>query len=409
VRAAAGVVLGVLGLLLWRVPGAIQNGWWSQVPTSALIVTLQVWDDDDLFQRVRDRLTGGARALPGWEKWLLARHCSRILEKPDVTLTPSAAAPSAPGGLVIQGGGGPNQSAAIRAYMLSRFGTVQAHAQAMELLMQMGPSARPAVPALISLLDNPVDRMSALQVLEKIGPRAAAAIEPVVALTNDPLFRDYHQAFATLKAIFASTDSAMSAAERVIQSKADLFVKLDASHFIADTFPAVRSIPVFEQLMTDPDLLVRIAAARGLEKMGTRADPAVPAIAWATRDPKCPLEAVGVNVLTSIGDETAIAALAELAGDPNPEVARPAASALGTIGPRAASAVPALIRALKHPDPFVPPHAANSLGLIGSGDAMAALRELAADAGAPGSHEAGRALELIRSVARTDAPTQNPG
>jgi len=94
--------------------------------------------------------------------------------------------------------------------------------------------------------------------------------------------------------------------------------------------------------------------------------------------------------------EKAVSSLAMLAVHPDPDVARPAAAAIGLLGPAGAPAVPSLVRALLHDNPFVPPHAANSLGMIGPAaiDAVPELRRIADDHLA-GAHEAERAIQRI--------------
>jgi HEAT repeat protein len=405
-QAVAGMAVVFLALVAWRVPLAISKGWWAAVPTPALVVLLQFWDDDaqGVFQRVQGRLAANPTSLGSWEKLLLARHCGAVLDRPDAALTAPPTSIQASIAAVISGTSPAVARAASvrRAAIAARMGgpgsiaPTTTHAEALDLLMRLGPSGRPAVPALVRLLDNPSERLDALRTLQAIGPRAGHAIARVLDLTADPTFDHYRLAFDTLKALSASTDNAFQVAYRVIESERDLLVKLKAASFLIGTFPHDRTIAAFERLLKGPNATIRLVAARGLEQMGIPAIRSIPAITDATRDRTFPLAATGVSVLSSFKGH-AVSSLAELVMDPNSDVARPAAVALGRLGPAAVSAVPALIRALDHPDRFVPPHAATSLGLIGpvAGDAIPELESVVARGG-PGAKDAEWALNAIK-------------
>src|ERR1043165_2553470 len=278
----------------------MRNGWWSEVPTPALVVLLQFWDDDAVFQRVQGRMGISPNSLSAWEKLLLARHCARVLERPDVAVVPPSGQAASP-------------DPDLTGYPLDWPAPSRSHDEALQLLRMLGPGARPAVPALIRCLDEPAERGAALAILAQIGPGAGRAIGPVIALTADPDFHDYPQLFPTLKSLHASSEAALAMAVRVVKSRPELDVKREGARFIAAMASPERANLAFQQLLKEPDFGTRIAGAAGLEAMGPRATPSIPAVVLAIRDRDFPLRVAGAQVLTIIGNREAIDALGELA------------------------------------------------------------------------------------------------
>ena len=129
--------------------------------------------------------------------------------------------------------------------------------------------------------------------------------------------------------------------------------------------------------VADKNPAVRFRAIDGLAKLGPRSQAAVPALEKSLKDPSAKLRYAAAVALAGIDEEAAVKyALPVLVealkyrevfpGDEDPEdvgyrVRRPAAAALGRLGPPAATALPALNEALKDKDGEVRKNAAAAL------------------------------------------------
>jgi HEAT repeat protein len=168
--------------------------------------------------------------------------------------------------------------------------------------------------------------------------------------------------------------------------------------------------------MRDPDPRGRLAAIDALELFGTRAEPAIPALAAALGDRNKFVRWAAARTLghMALGEREALPGLVRLICDPDLDVRIGALEALRRYGPKVAAAVPALTaalgrgdtearlatlralaaigpaaepslpavaRALKNPDPRLRGEAARTLGTFGSAAApfVAALREAMED------------------------------
>jgi HEAT repeats len=102
--------------------------------------------------------------------------------------------------------------------------------------------------------------------------------------------------------------------------------------------------------LKDPGNEVRDEACSALARMGSAAEPALPALRDALRDGRSPF--VVLFAIEGIAEEsdTAVPVLAAALTHDDERLRVRAAMALGRLGPRAAPAVPALIGALKDPD-----------------------------------------------------------
>jgi HEAT repeat protein len=156
------------------------------------------------------------------------------------------------------------------------------------------------------------------------------------------------------------------------------------------------AVPTLIEALRDRDRLVRARAAQALGAIGPGAKDAVPALCALARDESDPVgeearaalariragvvpalqpflkdgdvrvRRVGVAALSRQGVE-AVPALIEALGDGDWIVRRRAARALGGIGPRARSAVPALRLLLRDDDPRVRDDVEEALERIGAG------------------------------------------
>ena len=130
--------------------------------------------------------------------------------------------------------------------------------------------------------------------------------------------------------------------------------------------PAKEAVPALLEAAGDKSDFVRALAAGALGKTGRGAKGVVPALIGMLGDKHREVRRAAATGLGDIGqaDEPVLKALiATLGKDPDSAVRVDAAQALGQLGPKAKSAVPALLRALK--DGHVQRHAAEALGRIG--------------------------------------------
>ncbi len=159
------------------------------------------------------------------------------------------------------------------------------------------------------------------------------------------------------------------------------------------------AIPSFIQLLGNRNMLIRVAAAQALSKLGSEAIPALSkAVTDNVKDDNAAIAAVyslkcigteaipalieatisvryvAVAALVSMGSKTAPALIHALEDD-NPEINAIAADILGSIGPAAKDAVPTLIPSLGNDDPKIIARTADVLGNIGPAakDAVPAL------------------------------------
>jgi HEAT repeat protein len=177
-----------------------------------------------------------------------------------------------------------------------------------------------ALPAVIRELSDPAvpGRLKALDVLETMGPDAAPAIPDLVRVTRDP----------------------------------ELFVRWSAARTLGKIGPVdtPATLPALTRLLQDVDLDVAVAAARALGYYGPEAKAAVPALIQSLKkasDGRMRLAVIAS--LKEIGTDSrpAIPALVAALTDPDLDVRRAAAEALGLFGPTAAEAAPALRAALQ--------------------------------------------------------------
>jgi HEAT repeat protein len=174
-------------------------------------------------------------------------------------------------------------------------------------LGQMGPAARPAVPALVEALRDADDvtRVLVAEVLGRIGPGAAAAVPALAEALREP----------------------------------DDPISRTAAGALEQIGPV--SVPALLGALHDQDSGVRVRAARALGAIDHRSPAAVAALTEAIRDPEAGVRVRAAEALWLIAEDPAsIAILAEVLG--NEEIApgerRGAAQVLGQIGPAARAA-----------------------------------------------------------------------
>jgi HEAT repeat protein len=209
-------------------------------------------------------------------------------------------------------------------------------AQAADALGRYGAAAQPAVPALVAALKDESEsvRWQSADALGQIGPPAAKAVSALI----DVLQHD--------------------TAETARRSSAEALGSIDAEGRAA--------VPALIQALSDQSAKVRQSAAAGLGKIGPKAKAALTALKAATKDEE-PLQIVAAEALWKIDrdSDTAMPVLLRALADGNyPGLA---AGALGTIGPAAKTAVPALAKVLRQENGYAQNCAAQALGNIGPG------------------------------------------
>jgi HEAT repeat protein len=210
----------------------------------------------------------------------------------------------------------------------------------------VGPIAAPiAVPALIDGLrdDDGWVRECAAEGLGGIGPGAAVAVPDLITLlaTEDKWVRE--TLCATLSAIGAGAATAVPALLRVLAND-DPSIRCKAIEALGNIgLGASTAVPRLLDALTDEEVNVRASAAAALCQFFSERD-----LSYYLR--MYPQIVISLSISLQ---------------DPEHQVRRSAARALGAIAPRAKDAVPLLIRALDDCHPFVRETAVEELGDIG--------------------------------------------
>ena len=225
-----------------------------------------------------------------------------------------------------------------------------ARAGATLALIKLG---KPAVPALLmTLRDNdPEARLSAVHVLGKIGPKAIPAVPLLRELlkTDSPKVRC--AAASALWAI-AHDDLVIMTLRESLQDP-DRTVRQDAAEAVGEIGPDAKlTTPLLVKLLTDKHEAVRNEAVRALGIIGPDAKAAVPSLIAIVKAAQefGPFRDSVVECIWRIGP-LGVPALVEALKDlEEARVLGMLADSLGRIGPRAQTAVPALLRLLNLPD-----------------------------------------------------------
>jgi HEAT repeat protein len=167
--------------------------------------------------------------------------------------------------------------------------------------------AATVVPLLIAALKNPGRRWSALNALANLGPAAAPAVPQVIDLLRDPDPNVRDQACLAL------------------------------GHVGPD---AKAAVPHLQKLLDDPDL--RASAIRTLGQIGPDARAAVPQLVALLRHRRDWDQELAVVALSRIGDASAVPGLVAALRD-GPEAQRAACRVLSALGPAAKAALPPLL------------------------------------------------------------------
>lgn len=207
-------------------------------------------------------------------------------------------------------------------------------ASILDLLRNIGPEAKPAIPALARVLADQgwADRWQAASILEGIGRDSKVALPALVVALHDSDWNTRAAAASALGALGPDAKGTGFALQKRLKDQ-NTTVRLQAATALWKIDEDTAVIPALVEILKDKNESVRQSACMALGRIGARAKPAVPA-------------------------------LAALLADPQETVRLSAAQALGAIGPSAHAAVPALLKALKDEAASVRELAAESLRKI---------------------------------------------
>jgi HEAT repeat protein len=199
----------------------------------------------------------------------------------------------------------------------------------------LGPAAKPAVPALIKLLDDGDDdiRETAAKGLRSIGPEAQDAISSLINHLTDP----------------------------------DVYV-CQASAAALENIPpkSAEEVPKLLRVLSAPSNAEYVTACviDRLARFGGQAKAAVPAILPFLHHDFISMRSSAADALGQIDPEAAKKALLNALDDADENIRMTAADGLGAMGPEAQDAIPALIQRLDDQDECVRAASAKALEKI---------------------------------------------
>jgi HEAT repeat protein len=236
-----------------------------------------------------------------------------------------------------------------------------------------------AVGPLRQTLDHPKAevRAAAARALGELGRTAQAAVPRLEEALHDPAKTvRLNAAEALLRADRGLNRPALQYLALALKDK-DQAHRLDSLHILADLGPrAGAAAPAFGAMISDPDAEVSKQASQALIRLGRGGAAAIPAVRQALGARGASQRRTAIETLERLGAEALdIRLFIGALDDPDVEVRKLAAVALGVCGAGAAEAVPALIRLLADADEDVRRRAVEALGRIGP-EARAALPAL---------------------------------
>jgi HEAT repeat protein len=220
-------------------------------------------------------------------------------------------------------------------------------------IVQLGPGAKPAVPALVAAMrssDDPHFRAQAAFGLGVLGPAAEVA-----AASLGDLLTDRHPdvqvgaAIALLRISPNQTKAALPALVRYL-SRAEAVYIYSAQDVLKMLGPD--AVAGLTEALKSKDLDLRRGAVRGLAMLGPAARPAVPALKQALKDEDLGVRVGAATDLAGLGvrDAELVAVLTESLTCRDQDLREQAVGTLATLEPVTKPAAPALLRIFKDPD-----------------------------------------------------------
>jgi RNA polymerase sigma factor (sigma-70 family) len=273
---------------------------------------------------------------------------------------------------------------------------------AADLLVRIG---RPAAPLLRQALQSAEarERRCAAELLVRIRPPGISLVALLRPLTTD---KDHYVRRTAIEGLEALGPAARDAIDDLKKATKDasLTNQVRARAALARVTGDDEQVAALAEYLTlvEPCDGAAAFAASELERLGKQAKPAVRKLTDALKHKDAQVRvnaASALEVIDGDADETIAALIDRLKNDPEREVRRTAAAALGAVGPKAKAAVPALRDALKDGGGgwWV---AAAALGKIGGADAVAGLTDALANDDADVRLEAIRRLGDLGAAAK---------
>jgi HEAT repeat protein len=231
---------------------------------------------------------------------------------------------------------------------LVRLGAIQA-------LGGFGAAAAPAIPLLVDILEHgdALSRGFAMNALAQLGPTAKPAVAALVARLRRKHDPDEAAALSRLNEL-----RGWSLAEN-----STVFAIMALAALGPD---AQAAVPPLIEALADPDPTLRRMAAHTLAEIGPTAHAAIPALVARLSDPDPSVGSSAAGALGTLG-AVAVPALVEALDDRDTAVRQLAIAGLGQAGPAAATALPDLLLALADPDEEIRVPAAHALAQVARG------------------------------------------
>jgi HEAT repeat protein len=224
-------------------------------------------------------------------------------------------------------------------------------------LGRIGPAAKEAVPALLRLLKDEASRDLALPALRQIDRNNPAFVKlledeviPALAATlQDPRAKDQSRRLAA-RVLGELGRPAIPALVRALESK-DALTREAALDALAEMKEEAKdAVPALQKALADDSMGVRVAAAQALWQTTRKKNGLLPVLLAGLQDGQREVRNRSAFGLGQLSPDSADAVELLTAALDDEAVRWEAARALGLIGPKAKSAVPALRKLLTHSD-----------------------------------------------------------
>lgn len=278
----------------------------------------------------------------------------------------------------------------------------QVRCGAAQMLGEMGPAARDAIPALKAATrdDDPNVQAAALDALVKLAP--GDAVKPLVPKLNAGEPPERQIAAQMLGAIGPAAREAIPALQKATQDN-DSNVQAAALEALVKVSPGDAIKPLVLKLYHASESPGREKAAQMLGSMGSAARDAIPALQEAAaRDSNADVHAAAQDALVYVKAtrQDAVKLLVEASNDSSWKMRQKAAQVLGEMGPAAREAIPALQKATGDADSDVQAAALEALVKVSPGEAVKLLVDRLNASESQVRQKAARILGEMRPAAR---------
>ena len=165
-----------------------------------------------------------------------------------------------------------------------------ARAHVAYILGRIGPEAKPALGALVDMLDDedPNVRRETRFAIASMGPEAKAAVPALIKMLSTGTPEDRYGAVFALGSIGPDAMDAKATLQKMLDHD-DEFLALTAAWALARIHPecpvsSLKTVPLLAKGLSSPEAKVRLEAAESLRCLGPLAKPAVDALKKALKD-----------------------------------------------------------------------------------------------------------------------------